>query len=225
MEIQEESAADIIKRISSFDRASAIPKFKVSEPYSESKNSFFIELARNLPPPKERKKYTEAEILAMQPASTRKLMLMTDEEHRAFHESPISTEGQTTLADLGLSDEEKAAKIGQRNISPEEFAVHDAYRKASKNTQHQFDKGHGNLLATGISSVTPETRQKAIDAYLYSPPVPADEVDPDRIEGLKQVKSADPEILQIDEKIRKSTFGGAWKFFTDWVNSPGIKKE
>lgn len=186
--------------------------FRVSEEYSKSKNDFFIEMAKTLPPPKERKVYTKEEIIAMQPKSTQKMMLMSDEEHKAFHETPIDPTGQTTLADINLSDDELAAKVNKRTLTSEETINYVQHRQTSKNTQHQFTEGHGNLLARGSSSVTPETREKGINAFVYSQPVPPERINPKEIVGLKQIKS-EPFELPIqkqpkytEEQLRKRWF-------------------
>lgn len=188
-----------------------IGNFKVSEPYSESKNSFFIELAAKLGPPKEFKPITREEMLAMQPKSTQRLMLMTDEEHTAFHESLISTEGQTTLADMSLSPQEMSAKVGTRPITIEETINYDAHRKASKNTQHQFTEGHGNLISPSHSSVTEESKRRAVDALIFSPPAPAETIDPNRIIGLKEIASEAPSQEEKPKKI----IGTNW--LNDWL--------
>ena len=205
---------------------SAIPKFRISEEYSESKNTFFVELAKSLPPPKPRKKLTEEEILAMQPASTQRLMKMTDEEHAEFHATPIDP--NKAIANKEAYDEMQKAKeigdeaaynaaakrlIGQRDLSPEEITNYESFRRASKNTQFQFEPGHGNLKSTSHSSVTEERREKGIDAFVYSPPVPADEVDPAKIIGLKEITSELP--IKQEEKPESSFLRGLFQWFTN----------
>src|SRR4029077_18491357 len=147
--------------------------YKVSAPYSDSRNTFFTDLAKRLPPPKERKTYTKEEIIAMQPASTQRLMKMTDEEHAKFHNTPIDPEKayanydaikkfQTTGDESALDEAIPARKLTERER--ENYQLH---RKTSKNTQHQFDEGHGNLKATSNSSAGPERKTAAKEAFRY----------------------------------------------------------
>lgn len=205
-------------------------QFRISEPYTKSKQPFFLELAKTLPPPKERKTYSQEEIIAMQPASTRKLMLMTDEEHKAFHDSPISTEGQTTLADIMLSDAELVAKTNTRELSPGEVINYELHRRNSKNTQYQHDPGHGNLKSTADSSVTPESKAKAVDAFVFSPPVPMDDIDETRIIGLKKAISEPPAIVPPPQKRFRDRlfdifFGGDHIIEDDYTTRDGIISE
>lgn len=197
------------------------PTFKLGEPYSESKNPFFLELAKTLPPPKEFKKLSKEEIIAMQPKSAQRLMLMTDEEHAAFHNSEISTVGQTTLADIGLSDEEIGKKIGEREISIEEYQNYKELQHSQRNTQYQFESGHGNLLATSTSSATPETRKRAEEHYLHSPPVPQELVQPERIEGLKRIASNTPLVPDSFDEKKKAGWLGI--NLTKWLKDRGFK--
>lgn len=172
-------------------------KFRLSEPYSASKNSFFIELAKTLPPPKEFKKLTKEEIIAMQPASSQRLMKMSDEEHAAFHASDIDPNQayvNKEAVDRLLAGDESAYDevIGRRDMSPDEVINYERHRKTSKNTQHQFEAGIGNLKSTGNTSAPPEAKEKAISAFIYSPPAPPERINPKDIVGLAPVKSEVP---------------------------------
>jgi hypothetical protein len=126
---------------------------KHSPEYSESKDKLYAELmaeALRTNKPSTIRKLTEAEILAMQPESTRKAMLSDPVERWS---QPI--EGWLAVKDAKSKDE----LVGKRDISVEDFLLHKATQQ-SRNT----------LGDSESSSVTPESRTRAVESFCYSKP-------------------------------------------------------
>src|SRR6267154_2029434 len=109
---------------------------------------------------------------------------------------------------LETGDEEFLKKAtGQRELPPELVAFYEERRRKSKNTQHSLDIGHGNLLATSESSATPEKKEKAADAFLFSPGTVIRPEDRFKITGLDPIKSTEPMVIDDEEIEEPKWFG------------------
>lgn len=169
------------------DYKRTIGPYKVSEPYLESRQAFFLELARNLGPVKERKPISQEELFAMQQPSTQKRLRMTEEEIKEYWNSPLPEQAQ-------LSDEEINLK---RDISIEEFDLYRNHQHTAKNTAH-----------TENLSSSPEAKERAVHAYMFHPPTDITQDDAKRITGLKQIKSREP--IELPKMRKWYEWGGSY---------------
>jgi len=106
------------------------------------------------------KKLTPEEILAMQPASTRAVLTRDPSLDAEYQNRPISTIGQSTFGDLKKDLDKLVAK---RDIDAADAALVEEMRRGSKNTT-------GDSVSQGASSITPERKERAKEAFSYSKP-------------------------------------------------------
>lgn len=173
--------------------------FKFSESYSESKHpdrEVFKRIAKNLPV-KEFKKLTQEEILALQCVGTQRVMRMTDDEHKAFHDTPIDP------SCVIPKEEWVIPEWSIDNISHAE-----SLRHAQKNTQYQSD----------LPGASEERKQSARDAFMYSPGADMTKEDPQRITGISPITSAAPLLIPVSTKpaITRAPVIGR---LADWIYS------
>lgn len=164
--------------------------WRVSEPYSASrqKDSPVQKLTTELAklPPKVFAPLSEQEILAMQQASTQKNIQRTQEEREAYWASPLSDEAQ-------VRDEMGNVFVGPpRSLSPEEFYI-ERNLKNNRSLENE----------PMPPSVSPERRDKAIQAYCYSPGTTISPEDAHKITGLKPIESESPAEEEPEAEPKK----------------------
>lgn len=154
-----------------------------------------------------------AKSLAMQPASTKRLLMMTDEEHAEHMKRPVPTWEQAlavkgALNEDGTIDMDKA--VAARPITAQEVAVVEDIRRKGRNSQ-------GDAVSYGASAFTSERREAAVDAFIYTPPAeltPAQKTKLTEMNKITEYTGPVPEVKPIKKK--------SWwqKLFADDKNSP-----
>lgn len=158
---------------------------KVSEPYSDSRDprkGLFQRIAL-ANPPKPRPVLTEAEILAMQPESTRQKL--TGTYKALLEENP---------------DAWKSDKDFLRTITPDEWGIHNAHR-------HSIGKFTGAYLQNRVDDQKPgeislEAKAKAAQAFAYSAGVKITMEDAHRLVNMTPIKSEPPIAEEEEPKSR-----------------------
>lgn len=181
------------------DYKRTIGPYKVSEPYLESRQAFFLELAKNLGPVKERKPISLDKLYAMQQPSTQKRLQMTDAEIKEYWNSPLPEGAQ-------LSDEER---YSTRDLSIDEIDLYRTHQHTAKNTAH-----------TEALSSSPEAKERAVHAFMFHPPADITQDDIKRITGIKPIKSASPPLI---EKAPEEKSFGFVKWSGDAIYICGVK--
>lgn len=97
-----------------------------------------------------------------QAPSTVRTLAMTDEELAAYRDRPLPTVEQSWVG------------ISELLITAEEFAIEDRRRRSSKNTLGMSEK----------SSVTLESKERAIAAIVYTPPASVTPEDVEKAVGF-----------------------------------------
>lgn len=98
-----------------------------------------------------------------QQPSTARLMAMTDEEHKAFHASPIKAIKADSDAEAVFANTEHKTSCAIAEM---------ARRQASKNTE-------GDAISSGAQGASEERKQAAREAFQYSPGKTADQLNVD----------------------------------------------
>ena len=109
--------------------------------------------------------------------------LRSPEDDKLYAMRPMSTEGQTTLDMASLTDAEKDLLVAKRNVDPQDVVIHRKMQQSVKNTI-----GHSEL-----SGMSPETRIRAIDAFVLSPPADISEGKKVELTGLSAWAVSDKE--------------------------------
>lgn len=144
-----------------------------------------------------------AAILAMQPASTRKMMEMTDEERIQFHATPISKK------DAQVAQSAEEMEKYERKLSLEEVSHFEATRRRPKNTVGQSE----------LSSVSALSRDRAVDAFMFSPGIPADKLSAQDHQRLSQISPYSAPVPLMPKAPAPSWFQRLKTFFTAGARS------
>lgn len=110
------------------------------------------------------------------------------------------------------TDEERAKLVNQRPLDANEVQTYESHRRTSKNTVGQSEE----------SATTPELRNKAVEAFVHSPPA---KLTPEERDKLIKLNGYDPPVAFMDETPEPDT---AWDKFlkifgikkTKWVGLP-----
>ena len=158
---------------------------------------------------------TDEALLAIQAPSTQKLLKMTEEEYLANQQRVISTEGQTT----SKTDPKDLDRLVNKGVfDPEQVVIVEGQRRTPKNNQ-QIPIApiiDGKRVYDNPSSVTLESKAKAVDAFIYSQPA---KLTPEEVTKLTELQK----IVELTElpppAVPEQSLA---KRFTHWLWTKGF---
>lgn len=167
-------------------------------PFDREYAEFMAESLRTNKPTTVRK-LTEAEIIAMQPASTRKTLERDPTLDEAHYNRVVLNAMAIPGADLSTPQDLDMA-VAKRELGIEEALLVQDIRQKARNT----------LGRSELSSVTPELRIKGIEAYIYSRPAELTKEELKKVTKLEEIKSTPLEQIKP-----KPSFWNKLKRFID----------
>lgn len=169
----------------------------VSDSYFTAKNAVYAEqMARELAAiPREKKPPTTT-----QAASTQAILSRdpSQDEHHFNRPLPLNWKARPDLLPDGidfntLSEAEKDSIVAARKVSAEEIRVEEQRRRGSKNTL-------GDAVSEGATSVSPESRDRAIDAFYYSPSSELTHHEKEKLKALTPYSPLPPQPVETPKK-------------------------
>lgn len=177
--------------------------WRVSEPYSESKQAKFVKqmydecMAEGHPPPKviptfKSPEEKEAFIFAMQQPSTREAIIRQKTRAKEEDLDYLLRPMPNCIANPEAKDRDEL--VGERRLYPGEVINYEKMRMSQKNTRGE----------SKLSSVDNAKREKGIHAMTYSKPYDA------TLEEIKRLKKLEPMEAILPEFAPKERRERAW---------------
>ena len=143
-----------------------------------------------------------------QSPSTARLLAMNEKELADYRDRP--------LADCQVKDKYGNIVINKREIDPEIAVAYQEHRMKSKNTL-------GDAVSYGATSVSPEKREKAIDAYVCSQPVEITAEQATKLQELTPVKAVvASQSIEAKEEPKKGFASKIYHYF--WKKGLPVNK-
>ena len=135
----------------------------------------------------EKRKIPKKPATTVQAASTQAILDRDPSRDAEWQSRPLASNWLAVSDAInpdGSIDRDKA--VNARAVTAQEVAIIEDTRRKSKNTS-------GDAISEGASSITPEKRERAIDALVFSEPAPITE------EQLEKAKELNQKVTKLAE--------------------------
>jgi hypothetical protein len=186
---------------------------KQADEYFESKDPLYKELMVEALKAQRREKTTPS---TEQSASTAAILARPESEDEKWRNRPflspeqIYAHGKIDQARMLVDEDYYRQVTGFRKVTEQEVNLIEGMRRQSKNTL-------GDAVSTmGASSVSQESKERAINAFMYSPPAKLTPLETQNLTELK--KMLEPPKIPYAEKKRKPIKALFWEV-TGWATA------
>lgn len=159
----------------------------------------------------------DPKILAIQQPSTKRDLLRPVSQDEEWRNRPIPESALFSLDKLmAMTEKEKLAHVGARDLSVEEILIEETRRRRPKNSQHQSE----------LSSVSPEKKSKAEQAFRFTPTNPLSESELERKVQLTPITQYQGPVLNdIKTEVNISWYTKLSTWFKSAIIRQGALKE